>query len=407
MFPTLLLLGLATAPISQAGFDPKDGFHLGSPDGDFLLRIGSRLQFRNTFKARDERGDTVGPRELDGSDEFFTEVKRARILFTGHALTPRLNYVFNFSTAAEAATIRLFDAYVNYKAGQALGAGADAVQVGAGLRRPFFLRQEPTTSGKLQFVERSLANEVFNTSHHVGAWLQGDPGPMFYAFFVTNGFDSINTTPGNVDQSPAFVGKLDWSILGDEDNGRYEESHVSCADEVIWIAGVSAATDKNNGSSNASGERFEVYQFGVDTVFKWSVLSLECEYMGRWLDYASGNTAAGGETGALYAHGFCAQIGCFLVPSRLEIAGRVSAVWTDTGPARGNAVEAGPGLNWFLSRSHKVKLQSNLLYIDIPADLPNASDSLDVAPPSLLSAAADFHRGEQGWLLETQLQVEF
>ena len=168
----------------------------------------------------------------------------------------------------------------------------------------------------------------------------------------------------------------------------------------------SFASDQNNGSSGVGGQQFKVYQFGVDGIFKQSVFSLQSEYIGRWLDYEAGNTAAAGETSALYAHGFYVQGGVFLVPSLLELTGRVSAVWTDGGPQDGNAVEAGPGFNWFISRSHKVKLQVNLLYIDISADLPNPSENLDAATPSFSSSAANIERGEQGLMLLTQIQLE-
>jgi hypothetical protein len=170
--------------------------------------------------------------------------------------------------------------------------------------------------------------------------------------------------------------------------------------------GASGATDQNNGSSGVGGEQFKAYQFGLDGVFKWSLFSLQAEYMGRWLDYESGNTAAEGETSASYAHGFYVQGGVFLVPSVIELTGRVSAIWSDSGPQNGNGVEAGPGLNWFISRSHKIKLQTNVLYIDISADLPNSSENLDSAVAAFTSTAANIEKGEQGILLMTQLQIE-
>jgi hypothetical protein len=229
---------------------------------------------------------------------------------------------------------------------------------------------------------------------------------VFYAFFVTNGFDSLNVAPAAVDQVPAFTGKIDFSILGDEKNGVYEEGNVKCQEAPLLIVGASVATDQNNGSSGVGGEQFKVYQFGVDGTFKWSLFSLQGEYMGRWLDYETPNTAAGGEGSALYAHGFYVQGGVFLVPGVIELAGRVSAVWTADGPQDGNAVEAGGGINWFISRSHKVKLQTHLLYFDISADLPNPSENLDAATPNFSSSAANLERGEQGVMLLTQIQIE-
>ena len=72
----------------------------------------------------------------------------------------------------------------------------------------------------------------------------------------------------------------------------------------------------------------------------------------------------------------------------------------------GNAFEAGPGLNWYISHNHKVKLQTNLFYIDISGDLPNPSENLDDPTPNFASTAANIEAGEQGFLFGTQIQIE-
>lgn len=407
-------LSLGSGVPLVAGWDSKNGFYLTDAEkGYFLLKIGGRLQIRYTYQALDKRGDTASPGETRDTSVF--ELERARVNFGGHVLNPNLTYFFQLEADTDhEGSGELLDAYIQYHAGGIFNAAPEAFSVGAGQWKPYFLRQEATSSAKQQFVERSLANEFFNIDRNLGAWIQGDLHPVFYAFAVTNGFDSINVPFGEVDQIPAFVGKLDFAILGKE-GGKYEESNIALKPEPTWVVGASFASDQNNGSSGAgTSQPFKAYQFGVDTVFKWSLFSLQAEYMGRWLKYREGNNVPGmaGDGDWHYAHGFYVQGGLFLLPGALEVAGRASAIWCD-GPRGGNAFEAGPCLNWYISRNHKVKFQTDLSFFDISDDIQVQSETLDrpritggsVEP--FQTSAAGYRSGTQGAMWRAQLQLQF
>lgn len=397
-----------------AGWDAKKGFYLSDAEkAVFLLKIGGVLQVRYTFVGRDKRGDVADPGETRDVSVF--ELERLRVNLGGHVIHPNLTYFLQFDADTDHESEAVFlDAYVQYRAGGLLGVEPDAIAVGAGQWKPYFLRQEATSSSKQQFVERSLANEFFNIDRNLGVWVQGDVHPVFYAFAVTNGFDSLGVSPGEIDQVPAFVGKLDVAILGRE-GGKYEESAVATKAEPTWVVGASFASDQNNGSSDVgTSQPFKAYQFGADTVFKWSMFSLQAEYMGRWLRYREGNNVPGmaGDGDIHYAHGFYVQAGAFLVPGTLEIASRASAIWCD-GPRGGNAFEAGPCLSWYISRSHNVKFQTDLLFFDISEDIQIQTETLDrprttggsVEP--FASSAAGYRSGTQGVMWRAQFQVRF
>ncbi|HVR76379.1 MAG TPA: porin [Planctomycetota bacterium] len=407
-----------------AGYDKKDGFFIGDRNKEhFLLKFGAQLQIRYTYKGRDQRGDTFntappGPAslaEVGSRDSSSLEIERVRLKFSGHILNPDLTYTIQLDGDTDAgSTVRAIDAYVLYHAGEYFGGENKAFSIGAGQWKTAFLRQEPTSSSALQMVERSLANEFFNIDRNLGLWVQGDLGMLFYSLSVVNAFDSVGVGPAAIDQVPAFVGRLVLNLVGDESPSKYEESNIKCEEKPFFSIGGSFATDQNNGTSfTAAQQDFKCYTFGLDTAFKFSVFSMQAEYMGRWLDYEAGNTAAEGETSALYAHGFYVQAGVFLWPQVIELAGRVSAIWTDSGPFQGNAVEAGPGLNWYISKSHKVKLQTDVMFYDISADLPNQTESLEVtgagatSSSPFSSSAANFAEGEQGIMWRTQLQIAF
>ena len=396
-----------------AGYDGEHGFFLRDKTKSFELQLHGRLQARYTYKGRDERGDTVDPGEVGGLDESYFEIERARLWFMGHVLNEDLKYMLMIDGDSDGGGgVDILDAYVLYDMGRNFGADSEILSVGVGQFKPYFLRQEKTSTGKLQMVDRSLTNEFFNIDRVIGAWIQGDLHPIFYSFAVANGFDSINTSVDGVDQIPAFIAKLDFNILG-HSAGKYEEGNVKCDPEKpVFIVGLSAASDQNNGTSSDERERFKCFEFGIDSVLKYSIFSLQAEYIGRWLDYRLGSTASDGDGGWNYAHGLYVQGGIFLVPSVLEVTGRVSTIWAD-GPRHGNGVEAGPGINWYISKNHKVKLQTDLMFFDISANLPNPTESLDFAPAvagdplPFESTAAGYESGEQGVMWRTQIQLEF
>lgn len=407
----------ATSTAIQAGYDNENGFFLSDKDKQgFMLRLSGYAQIRYVYKARDKRGDTVNSNEVGTEDDSFFEIRRARLAFSGFILNKNLKYkvMIDGNTGKTGARgsgggVKILDAYAFYSPGDDLGFDKDLFGIGVGQFKPYFMRQEATSASKLQMVDRSLTDEFFNIDRNLGMWVQGDMGPVFYALALTNGIDSVNDPTDTVDQFPALVMKLDFNLVGGEHGGKYEESNVKCDENPFFVVGFSGVYDQNDGTSGVAGEHFKVYELGLDTAFKWSVFSVQAEYVTRWLDYQVNNgiTALAGDGGTHFAHGFYVQGGLFFVPSVLELTGRVATVITDGGPYKGNAVEAGPGVNWYISKNHRVKLQTELIYFDVPADLPNQTESLDETNSKFSTTAGSLEAGEQGVMLRMQLQLAF
>jgi hypothetical protein len=217
--------------------------------------------------------------------------------------------------------------------------------------------------------------------------------------------------PADVDQVPAFVGKLDFTLLGENEMGKYQESNIKCSEDPLLVLGLSGATDFSNGTNisfdpAAPDPEWTCYQFGIDATFKWSIFSIQAEYMGRWLRYHNA-AALGLDSGSQYAQGFYVQGGVFLIPSELELVARASAIYSDDPTFGGSGVEAGPGFNWYISKSHKIKWQTYVVYFDVSDDLPPASETLDDPTATFSTSAANLQEGEQGVMLETQIKLEF
>jgi hypothetical protein len=403
-----------------AGWEKKKGFYITDPENQyFLLRINGGIQARYTYAGRSGRDNAVGL-TASGLDRSYFELERLRLIFRGHVLHPNLNYLVQIDGDSDGGGgLRLMDGLIVYKAGELLGGDPGALSFGFGQWKPYFLRQEVNSSGKLQMVERSLTTEFFNIDRTVGLFADGYVRPFFYSFAVTNGIDSANRSSAIIDQIPALVGKFDVNVLGDE-GGKYEEGNVRCGDEPVWVIGVSGLFDKNNGTEETRLlQPFTVYEFGIDTVFKYSIFSLQAEYVGRFLDYRIGNNVPlmNGDGGSEYAHGMYVQGGVFLVPGVVELTGRVSTVW-GTGRRSGNAVEVGPGINWFISRSHDIKIQTDVMYFDISDKVPIQTEALrsplagfdpnDLASYTpFISRAAGYGAGQQGVMWRVQFQLRF
>jgi hypothetical protein len=400
----------AEGPEILAGYDKSEGFFLKSSDDLFLLKVSGRLQARYTYKGRDPRGNDADTPEEEGRDSSFFELERARVTFSGNVLHPTLQYNLTLDGDTDGeSSVDAIDAYIYFQLARFMESEEDIFSIGIGQWKPHFLRQEATSSGRLQMVDRSLANEFFNIDRNLGIWANGGTGPIWYEVAVTNGFDSVGVEGDDVDQIPAFIAKLDFTLVGENEMGKYQEGNTKCSEDPLFVVGFSGATDYSNGtniSAVAGDAQWTAYQFAIDTLFRWSIFSLQAEYMGRWLRYHNA-AALGFASGSQYAHGFYIQGGIFLIPSTLELAARASAIWSDDPVFGGSGVEAGPGFNWYISKSHKIKWQTYVVYFDVSDDLPNASESLNSDSPSFASSAANLQAGEQGIMLETQIQLEF
>jgi len=389
----------ADEPKPIAGYDAREGFFLQSPDGKFLLRPYARLQVRYTYFGKDEHeGDP-------GHDESYFELERARLGMMGHLFDPRLKYRIELEADTDASDKGvLFDTYIQY-----VSSGAFAV--GAGQFHPNFLRIEYISAFKQQMVERSLANEFFNIDRNIGLWVEGEPAKWFYYnAAITNGIDTVNAATGggaanfNLDNPPAFVGKLDFTLTGDH-RYSYEGGDLKNLSSPLAVVGASfLAEDYNRATGTFITTEGDVWSFGLDAVFKVRGFSLLAEYAGRFYDQD------GDGEGSSYAHGFTVQGGFFVSRSPdIELTTCISAVYGTDGPEHGDGYMVGPGVNWYVFKNHNVKLSADVSWVDLDDDMPVQTELLRTAAgaPDFTSTAGGFAEGEQGVLTRVQFQLVF
>jgi hypothetical protein len=379
---------------------------LESADFDYRLKINGWGQLRLTNFSS------------SGPDRNFNQfqLKRARLIFSGHAFTPDFSYFVAFDgRSASNDSIRLLDYYLSYDVGRHewnLPKGTLVAKVGQ-YKIPFTLARA-ITGKEFQFTDRSVASMFFDANRSLAVGLYGErnyEGRLFtwetaiFNGLITGGAETGST--GTLDNNFAVSARLAAYPLGDwgDDDLCDWEYH---AKPVVRIGTAFAASKINREGSTEFSEirvidtgrslssllpfsidEFQVASYCVDYSHKYRGWSFVGEYYFRNI-----NSFQGGALPDLFDHGFWLQSGYFLIPQRLEVLARWSRVTGNSGTLGGadlSSDERAVGLVRYF-RQHAAKLTVDATYLD---GAPVNSFALDIAP------------GAIGWLMRTQVQFSF
>ena len=339
---------------------PGDGFTIKSKDGLFSLRTRLRTQFQFSINDTDDE---------DVATDF--NVRRLRLYFDGNAFTPWLLYYIQIS-GDNNGEFTLRDAYFDF-------AYNTMFVPRPGQYKVPFNREELTSSSELQLVERSIVNEQFAYGRDRGVSLYGVLGNyIIYGAGVFNGdgrnglsVDSNMLYAGRVMLTPC-CGELKYANSSFPAGGDYKIEPNFGEDKPLIAFGVAAAgipglnIDQKTPDNGELEDRFveigttdaDVFSLTADVNFKYSIFSIEGEF-----DYRNISPEESGLDEA-NDYGVRVQSGVFLLPDFIEIAGRYAQIWFDTdveGPD--TQWELTPGLNFYLSKSHKYKIQLSYSFI--------------------------------------------
>ncbi len=362
--------------LQQVGYDR--GFYIRSADEAFELIVRGFAKFRYTALSRQTDNPRRQGRQRQDDIHAF-EVEDLRVIFDGHIHTPKLTYKIDVTGDADAANQwRIFNAYANYEF-------AKEFQITAGISKVPFTRQELNSRYMLQFVDRSLANEAFTFRRSLGVFVHGTfAGRVSYAVAVMNGLDNREDIPClELDSHFAYAARTVAHLLGKPIKG---ESDLAYSKEPQLEVGLSFACNDDNGDRRPSGfygvpDRIrwgrgiggygtvdltgtELLQFGGDVAFRYRGFSVTGEWWIRCVDGDSEfsawelRTARGG---SVRQQGGYVQAGYFIVPKKVEVAGRISGVLGDDGE---RSWEYAFGVNYFPLSTYNVLLQADLTRID-------------------------------------------
>jgi hypothetical protein len=252
-----------------------------SKDTLFLMNLRFRMQNRAGFNT------------LDGDDiqinEFEMRVRRLRLRFDGYIISPKFQYYIQlgFSKAdldleSQNVAQPVRDAIVYYFA-------TDNLYFGFGQSKLPGNRQRVTSSGNLQFADRSIANAAFTIDRDFGFFgyytkRMGDDSFYQLKGAITTG-DGRNASKSN--NGLAYTGRVEYLPFGLFSNkGDYSEGDLEFEESPKLAIGITYS--RNIKASRTGGqlgsplfENRNMTSLIIDGVFKYQGNSILTEYFQR------------------------------------------------------------------------------------------------------------------------------
>ena len=287
-------------------------------------------------------------------------IRRVKTKFDGWIYRRYLTYDLQINFADPNNSI-LDDADINYDVTR----GRKEFQIKGGQFKVPFGRQELTTDGYLQFVDRSIVSDEFEKSRDIGfqLWGQTPKGTIEWRGGAFNGAGRNKTVNDNGKYQ--YDARVTWQPLGDV---RYSESDFESTTRPL-IA-LAAQFEKNDLHGTTAGDDIDREVYSGDIVFKFKGVSIFAEYFHR---------VSEPEIAALFhTDAYSGQLGYFVYKRFVEVALRYATIDpSDLTIIPGVPVsddqkhERGVALNWYMKK-HFLKLQAD--YRQIENDLTDITD---------------------------------
>lgn len=321
------------APAGAAGHD--GGFFVESDDGDHRLDISGRVQAQHRTRLADVN---------DGHElaEIGFLIRRARLKFDGHTLTPRLNYLLQLELGG--GSVRPLEGFINY----AFTPGCLEARIGR-WRAPF-LRHELSSSGYLLMVDRAPLTGVFGDSYETGVALHNDytaGKPFEWVVGVFNGstnrVGAVSFDDPDVPSvfGPELVSRLNYTFGGAT---PYRETTLADGPLRFSVGGAVAVDPGIERAEESTMKATLDYLVEVGAVSTTGGVVLATAQDGDGLDDQE-----------LFATGAFLQAG-YLLSERVQPTGRYSLI--DFSQSSERVHEALGGLNVYFY-GHRFKLQTD------------------------------------------------
>jgi len=394
--------------------DPAQMFHAGYDNGMFLkgkknddsfeLKANFRSQFRFVSFTQNEdtwtdNAGTVRPIE----DRQNLEVSRARMVFSGHALTPQCRFFMQMDGNTDSGTdVSLIDAWTAWHF-------SDAFEILAGQRKVAAGRNWLLGAFDTRLADRAFSNEFFRPSRTTGVWFLGDPTEdTHYELMVGQGFNTQGLTPFETGNNFAVGGSGWWDVVGQYGAARPSDFEIH-KDPAIrigasWVSATAGTPGRQSVEADflrltdgtrltepgalvpgAAVESFDVTLMAIDAAFKYRGWSANGEYFWRSVTDLKANLPVP-EVGL--QHGFYIEGGFFVLPQQLELNSQFAYV---TGKQKTTSSYA-TGFSYYPRKSQNFKFTIDATLIDgSPVNSPGS----------------DVLVGDDGILVRAQWQVVF
>jgi hypothetical protein len=376
----------APTPEQERGGYYNDGIIIWETSEDakvpFQLKFTNTTQIRylNTLSANDTFTDHLGVvREVHKRNDI--TVNRSMFVFNGYVFDKRARYNLTVWTSAGAASI-VVAGNIGWQFNKALTitGGYTGVPGSRSLVNtfPFF------TS-----TDRTLADNFFRPSFTQGVWANGEPlKNLNYLVFVGNGLNTLNISATKIDTNLLVSGSVWWEPLGaygppSRARNMYDDYFAS--DKVRIRLGTAFTRSREDRFSNldqSSPENTSLHNsdgvltfstgafapgvtvdkatyrmWSIDGGLKWNGFAVNGQYYFRWLDdFEADGPLPLSET---FDHGFELSAGKFVVPKKLMLYLRGSAVFGEFGDSH----EYAGGLKWHFLPTERLWLNAELMRV--------------------------------------------
>jgi phosphate-selective porin OprO and OprP len=320
-----------------AGWDR--GFFLQSADGNYRLNIGGWIQPRYEYRFNSDAADT---------SSFL--MRRVRLDFQGHIITPELTFRI---MSEHARTSNLRDAWINYAFDRHL-------QVRFGQFTVPFQWHRDVGPRRQHFAERGVPSETFGIpagrdlgimAHGMGEDRRWKYGVGFF------GGEGRNVAATSSD-GHMVSGRFTYAVLGEVPR---EESDLAGLEEpnLSFAAGLQGAWRNEArawdlGRSATGNEQADWVTGTIGAHFAWKGFSLAAD---GYLRYVDPNDPT---VDSYDGWAWMVSAGYFIMPEKYELVGRYSELRLDSDDADTREREWGVGLNIYHA-GHDWKTRVNLL----------------------------------------------
>ncbi len=349
----------------------NNGFRLETRDGNFRTELQWRAQMRYTDPYRSD------PRQLSdfaSNEQSNFEARRLRMKIGGHGFQPWIQYYFevdlmpsrDVDDPSEASSARVIDWRIDL-------AKWDWGGIRIGQWKVDLNRERVDSSGRQQFVERSIANRVFTIDRQIGVQLRGHlfqdtAADMRYYAGVFNGEGrGVN----NADDNLMYMARIQWNFLGRDLSWRQTDveftelptgslaiagmTHTgSC---TRWSSSGCGSLDGFTSPAKAASDQYDIRQVVQEFAFKYRGFSAQQELHRKQIhDRLSGTRSE--LTGGYLQAGYFFHNLFPAIPAPLELAARYAYVDEPNAVIRGFENERREftlGANWFFA-GHNSKL---------------------------------------------------
>jgi hypothetical protein len=346
-----------------AGWD-KSPF-IGSVDGNHLLRIGARFQFRYAANLANGAGE---PGAKEDESEAGFELRRARLKLYGHAYSPQITYQMEAEFNRNGGDLEIKQGWLAYDLD-------DRHTVKVGLFKSNFLHEEQVSDGRQLTAERSNVNEFFTLDYSEGLEISGEYLDLRWWAALHDGRENENTSFNGDTTEFAVNGRVE--LLRGGKWMQFKDFSAWSTDGYGVMIGFGLDYEQGEGGEGSAVNWKNMLNVTADVSLESYPLNFFGSVMMRQVQHDSGAAGTAGDDEYTQT-AFLVQAGLFLKKDTWDVFGRLEMIDFDGAgelTGRSNVAPLGPlgvtvddnqsiftfGTNYYYQK-HKAKMTLDVFY---------------------------------------------